>query len=181
MRQFHETTVKYQKTGEDGHPKNVVEKYLIDSVSVTEAEARLVKLMEQITDGDYKITGVVQKKDIEYLECTNEDGIYYRASCRCVLSDSDSGKTVRTTYSLIFRSMTFDEALKFLKQHLSTWLVEVTIANLGETNLEDVLLYNEPDERPIHERMKDGIKKEAKTLDLFTEGGLADQAFDKPQ
>lgn len=179
MVQFHESTVKYQKQDENGNIKSITEKYLIDSVSVTEAEARLVGLMEQLTDGEYKITSVVQKKDVEHLKNPNEDGIFYRASCRCVLTDSDSGATVRTTYSLIFRSVTFDDALKFLKEHLSTWLVEVTIANLGESSIEDVLLYNAPDDRPIHERMKEKIKKiEPKTLDLFAEGGLADQAFD---
>ena len=59
MTQFFECAIRYEKTLDSGMVKKVTEKYLVDALSFTEAEARII---EQITPF---VTGEFMVKDIK--------------------------------------------------------------------------------------------------------------------
>ena len=48
-----EAKVKYMKVNEDGREKKVNEAYLLDAMSYTEAESRIMHEMESVISGDY--------------------------------------------------------------------------------------------------------------------------------
>ena len=50
-----EAKVKYMKVNEDGREKKVNEAYLLDAMSYTEAESRIMHEMESVISGDYYI------------------------------------------------------------------------------------------------------------------------------
>ena len=71
MSQWFETKVKYDKTMlETGAMKSVTEAFLVDALSFTEAEARIIKEMEPYTSGDLTVTVVrkVRLEDVIYHE-----------------------------------------------------------------------------------------------------------------
>ena len=51
-----EAKVKYVKVNEDGREKKVNEAYLLDALSYTEAESRIMHEMESVIKGDYYIS-----------------------------------------------------------------------------------------------------------------------------
>ena len=53
-----EAKVKYMKVNEDGREKKVNEAYLLDAMSYTEAESRIMHEMESVISGDYYISSL---------------------------------------------------------------------------------------------------------------------------
>ena len=47
-----EAKVKYIKVNEDGRERKVTESYLLDAMSYTEAESRIMKEMESVIKGE---------------------------------------------------------------------------------------------------------------------------------
>lgn len=50
-----EGKVKYMRVDEDGRKRKVMEMYLVDAMSYTEAEARIIEEMELVVRGEYYI------------------------------------------------------------------------------------------------------------------------------
>ena len=53
-----ECSVRYDKTQEDGTQKKVTEKHVVDALSFTEAEARLLEDMKPYISGDFEVTAI---------------------------------------------------------------------------------------------------------------------------
>ena len=64
-----EAKVKYVKVNEDGREKKVNEAYLLDALSYTEAESRIMHEMESVIKGDYYIVAAANiDRALENLE-----------------------------------------------------------------------------------------------------------------
>ena len=80
MQRYFECKIRYEKQITDtndkdcGKVKKITETYLVDALSYTEAEARIVKEMAQYIKGEYSITGIKQAKyaEIFYKEQSEE-------------------------------------------------------------------------------------------------------------
>ena len=53
MAVWFEASVKYMKTNEEGRTAKVSEGYMVDALSFTEAEARIVEEMAALISGEY--------------------------------------------------------------------------------------------------------------------------------
>ena len=49
---FYECGVRYDKIAEDGSTKKVTEQYIVDALSFTEAESRIIEEMSPYINGD---------------------------------------------------------------------------------------------------------------------------------
>ena len=67
MHTFFEVRVRYEKTMENGTDKQVTEPYLVDALSFTEAEARIIEEMKPFISGDFKVKAV---KPVSYTHLT---------------------------------------------------------------------------------------------------------------
>ena len=59
MHNWFECSIRYEKVAENGMNRKVTEAYLVDALSFTEAEARIIEVMNQertLTFGKYKGT-----------------------------------------------------------------------------------------------------------------------------
>ena len=52
MHNWFECKINYEKVGEDGIQKKVTEPYLVDALSFTEAEARIIEEMRPYISGE---------------------------------------------------------------------------------------------------------------------------------
>ncbi|NJL12917.1 MAG: DUF4494 domain-containing protein [Microscillaceae bacterium] len=79
--------VKYLRIDEQGNAKQVVEPYLVDAVSFSDAEARIYKEMAQIIPGgEFTVADISRSpyEDIFYFDDTNR--LY---KCKITYSDLD--------------------------------------------------------------------------------------------
>ena len=58
MHSFFEVRIRYEKVMENGQNKKVNEPYLVDALSFTEAEARIIEEMTPFISGDFKVKAV---------------------------------------------------------------------------------------------------------------------------
>ena len=65
MAAWFECKVKYDKLAENGHQKTVTEPYLVDALSFTEAEARIIEEITPFISGDFKVTAVKRTNTAE--------------------------------------------------------------------------------------------------------------------
>lgn len=70
MTKYFTVNVKFKRENDKGKIKTVTERFLVDSMSVTEAEARVVKHLESCAD-EYQISSAGESR---ILEVINADG-----------------------------------------------------------------------------------------------------------
>ena len=150
-----EAKVKYVKINEDGRESKVCPSYLLDAMSYTEAEVRIMSEMESVISGDYHI-GNLKKSNITevvYSEDENDDR-WYKAKVAIIDADEISGKSKTSfTYYLVAAS-NINRALENLEKALATFIVPYEIASIADTPIVDVYPYVSNEEEVIPENLK---------------------------
>lgn len=105
MNNWFTVKVKYTKQLEDGRLKRVTEPYLVDSVSFTDAEARMYEEIGQSVTGEFLITGITKTEyaDIFYYD-DSED--WYKCKLTYVSIDGDEGKEKKITSNFWLQQLT---------------------------------------------------------------------------
>lgn len=76
MANYIETRIRYDKMRDNGTVKRTTEPYLVDALSFTEAEARIVEEMQPFISGDFSVSAVKKTKIAElYRDDTVINGI----------------------------------------------------------------------------------------------------------
>lgn len=139
-----EAKVKYMKVNEDGREKKVNEAYLLDAMSYTEAESRIMHEMESVISGDYYISSLKKSNITELVPSEDEnDDRWYKAKVNIIDADEVSGKGKSTAQYYLVAAADTDRALENLKKNLSTFVVPYEIANISDTKFIDVFPYLE--------------------------------------
>ncbi len=76
MANWFECKIRYDKVMENGMVKKVNEPYLIDALSFTEAEARIIKEMTPFISGDFSVSAVKRTKISEIFRDDTADKWY---------------------------------------------------------------------------------------------------------
>lgn len=139
-----EVKVKYVKVGEDGKEKKVSELYLLDSMSFTEAEARIIEELKEMIQGDFCIEAI-KKSNITELVDSNDanDDKWFKAKVAIIDADSISGREKRSNQYFLVAGSDVDKSLENLQKALSTYVVPFEIVQVGDSNIMDVFPYFE--------------------------------------
>lgn len=141
MYNWFECKVTYDKTLENGTVKKVTEPYLIDALSFTEAEARIIEELKPYISGEFTIADIKRAKLSELFFNENGDR-YYKAKVYFITLDEKSGTEKKTAAQMLIQASDIDEALAELKKGMAGTLADYTIASLTETALMDVFPYS---------------------------------------
>ncbi|RHV96954.1 DUF4494 domain-containing protein [Odoribacter sp. OF09-27XD] len=146
---YFESTVKYMKVNEDGREKKVAEKYLIDAMSYTETETRIIKEMEIIVKGDFYIPSIKKSTIKEVIESEDEnDDKYYLAKVAIIDADEVSGREKSTTDNYLVAAANLDRALERLNESLNTFVVPVESISVADSKIIEVFHYIPNEEIP---------------------------------
>ena len=139
-----EVKVKYVKVGEDGKEKKVSELYLLDSMSFTEAEARIIEEVKEMIQGDFFIEAI-KKSNITELVDSNDanDDKWFKAKVDIIDAVSFSGREKRSNQYFLVAGSDVDKSLENLQKALSTYVVPFEIVQVGDSNIMDVFPYFE--------------------------------------
>lgn len=143
MTVYFECRVQYEKTLEDGIQKKVTESYLLDAVSFTEAEARIVEEVSPFMSGEFAVTDIRRTKFAEIISPEGgADDRWYKAKLVFVTMDEKSGKEKRTPYLCLVRGKGLKGALANLEKGMKGTMGDYDVAAMTETQLLDVFLYS---------------------------------------
>ncbi|HLV43193.1 MAG TPA: DUF4494 domain-containing protein [Brumimicrobium sp.] len=155
MNNWFTVKVKYTKQLEDGRLKRVTEPYLVDSVSFTDAEARIHEEIGQSIQGEFLVTGISKTDyaDIFYYE---DSDVWYKCKLTYVTVDGDEGKEKKISSNFLVTASTVKEAYDRILESLSDMTVSFEVPSIMITPIVEVLPYN-PDldveigRRPLEE------------------------------
>ena len=128
---------------ENGLPKKVVEPYLVDAVSFTEAEKRISKEMQPYISGEFMIAAI-KKANIKELFDTSGGDRWFRCRVIFVVADMEKGTEKKVANNMYVLANDITEALENLKKGLQGTMSDYTIASIAETLILDVFHYVEP-------------------------------------
>lgn len=137
-----EAKVKYVKVGEDGRERKVSEMYLLDAMSYTEAESRIVSEMEMIVKGDYNIASLKKSNISEVVTSEDEtDDRWYKAKVAIIDADEVSGKEKSSYQYYLVAAADTNRALENIEKALATFVVPYEVAGINDTKFMDVFPY----------------------------------------
>lgn len=137
MNNWYECKVKFQKTLENGTQKKVTEAYLVDAMSFTEAENRIIEEMTPYISGEFEVTAV-KKEHIAELFADPEGDRWYRAKVMFITLDEKSGSEKKTASSVLVQAKDFQMAVKNLEDGMKGTMSDWEINTISETAILDV-------------------------------------------
>ena len=142
MHTFFEVRVRYEKVMETGTNKQVTEPYLIDALSFTEAEARIIEEMKPFISGEFKVKAVKQANYSELFFSNDKNAdIWYKAKLAFVTLDEKSGAEKKTYTNILIQALDLRDAVKKLDENMKGTLVDYRIVSISETKIIDVYMY----------------------------------------
>jgi len=131
--------------GEEGLIKRTLESYLVDAMSFTDAEKRIMKEMKPFVSGEFLVTNIKRVKITDLFYNENGDK-WYRCKVNLIIPDEDKGIERKSAVTMMVQASGMLEAVENLIAQMKSSLSDYEIAAVTETLLMDVFTY-EPAEK----------------------------------
>ena len=169
MQTWFESKVKYSKVSQTGKEQMVTESFLLDAVSYTDAETRIIrKMQEMVRGGEFQIVDIKKSKIAEVFPFENGEW-WFKATINLVTVDEDAGKEkkMRTYYMIMGDDL--KEALLRLEESLEFLVIPYVVSALTVSTIVDVFPY-EASESGIPSGYVPLDKESRKDNPIFTDG-----------
>ena len=131
--------VSYQKMMENGFQKKVTEQYLMDALSFTEAEARVIEEMRPFISGEFTVSAVGRARLTEVFLYEGET--YYKVKINFITLDERSGVEKKTPAQMLVEASNIKEAIAVFEEKMKDTLADYVIVSVSETAIMDVFQY----------------------------------------
>ena len=120
---LYEIKANYQRqTGED-NPGKVKETYLVEGLTCSDVEQRLMEVLKSLVWGDLEIPSCKKVQFYDLIPQPDADR-WFKARVELITVE-DNGKETRKAVSILVQGTTIDGALKTLRQHVSSLDCEI--------------------------------------------------------
>ena len=141
MYNWFECKLRYDKMLDTGIQKTVTEPYLVDALSFTEAEARIIEEIKPYISGEFTISDIKRAKFSDTF--FNESGDrYFKARLYFISLDEKSGSEKKTAVNMLVQATILKEAVEIIETEMKKTMIDYTIASVTETALMDVFPYS---------------------------------------
>lgn len=140
-----ESKVRYEKTMENGKNKKVVEPYLVDALSFTEAEAHTIKEVTPFISGEFSIMAI---KRASYDETfLGEGDRYFKCRIAFITLDEKTGAEKKTKSNILVQANNLQAAKDYLVEQMKGTMADYTIEMVKETDIVDIYPYSSKEEK----------------------------------
>ena len=150
MHTWFECKIRYEKTMENGMNKKVTEPYLVDALSFTEAEARIIEEITPFISGEFTVADIKRANYSKLFPCDEEAADrWFKCKLIFITLDEKSGAEKKTSTQVLVQAADLRDAVKKLDEGMKGTMADYQIASVAETPLMDVYPYSaEPDDKP---------------------------------
>ena len=168
MQTWFESKAKYMKISESGRETMITENFLLDAVSFTDAESRMIRQMQQmVKGGEFSVVDIKKSKIAEIFPFDKGEW-WFKVTINLVTIDEEAGKEKKLrTYYLIMAD-DIKQALDRLDESLSYLVIPYVVTSIAVSTIVDVFPYD-PSEAQIPEGYVP-VEKEEEQNPIFTEG-----------
>lgn len=137
MANWFECKVAYTKLMENGLQKKVNEPYLVDALSFTEAEARIIDEVTPFISGDFSVSAVKRTKISEIFWDDSADK-WYLVKVAFITIDEKTAVEKKTTTLILVAAPDFKGALDAFMEGMKGTMADFEIVSITETPIMDV-------------------------------------------
>lgn len=140
--EWFEVKIAYEKTMEDGLQKKVKETYVVDALSFTEGEGRMIDEMAAYISGEFNVADMKKAsyKEIFFSDFDGDDR-WYKAKLQFITIDEKTDKEKRTNVWYLIQAGSFNGAVKAIDEVMGSTMIDYVIASMAETVIMDVFEY----------------------------------------
>ena len=167
MQTWFESKVKYMKVSESGKESMVTENFLLDAVSFTDAETRMIrKMQEMVKGGEFQVVDIKKSKIAEVFPF--DDGEWwFKVTVNLVTIDEEAGREKKLRAYYLIMADDIKEVLKRLDESLSYLVIPYVTSAIAVSTIVDVFPYK-PSESMVPEGFVPVEKEEHNPI--FTDG-----------
>ena len=136
-----ECKVSYEKLMDNGMQKKVTEPYLVDALSFTEAEARIIEEVKPYISGEFTVTGIKRAR-ISELFFNDAGDRYYRIKVNFITLDEKSGAEKKTSVQMLVQASDIKESIAKLEEGMKGSMADYVIASVSETMIMDIFPFS---------------------------------------
>ena len=138
---FYEVKIQYHKMQEDGKEKKVTEQYVVEALTFTEAESRIIEEMTPYISGEFD---VVSEKIAPYNEIflsdRTDDDKWFISKVGFITLDERTDKEKKQTFRYLVQAATSELALDYTKEMFSHGMSDYCIEAVQDTPTLEVFL-----------------------------------------
>ena len=137
-----ECKIRYEKTLENGMVKKVTEPYLVDALSFTEAEARIIEEMTPFISGEFTVSDI-KRANYSELFFSEEEAAdrWFKCKLTFITLDEKSGAEKKTSTNVLVQAADLRDAVKKLDEGMKGSMADYIISSMAETAIMDVYTY----------------------------------------
>ena len=141
MNSWYTIKVKFTKEFTDGTLKRVTEPYLVNSMSFTEAEARIYKEVGEYVRGEFLVTSIA-KTDFADIFAYDDSDTWFKAKLTYSTEDADTGKEKKFNNNYLVSAHNIKEAYERLEESLKGLMVTFEIPSISKTQIMEIFPYD---------------------------------------
>ena len=141
-----ECKIRYEKIMEDGLPKKVSEVYVVDALSFSEAEERIIEEMSSYISGEIEIVDVkiAPYREIFFADDNLADQ-WFKAKLSFITIDERSNKEKRTSMMYLVNAGNISSAISNIDKVMSGTMIDYVTTSISATKIFDVFEYKKKD------------------------------------
>lgn len=147
MANWFECKAKYDKVQENGAVKATPESYLVDALSFTEAEARIIEELTPFVSGELTVESVKRTRIYEIFWDDSADK-WYMVKYAIITIDEKSAVEKRSMVTAMVAANDFRGALDNFMEGMKGTLADFEIVSIAETKIMDVYKVNLDGSKP---------------------------------
>ena len=138
--------IAYEKVMENGMVKKVTEAYLVDALSFTEAEARIIEEMAPYISGEFSVADVSKARysEIFFADDNLNASYWYKVKMGFITLDEKTCSEKKTFTNVLVQAPDFRDAVKRLDAGMKGCMSDYIIDSVAETPIMDVYPYEAP-------------------------------------
>lgn len=137
MRNYFLVKIKYEKTAEEGKIVKVSEQYLVDALSFTECEARIIEEMQPFISGEFEVAAISKYRLAETF--LGEGERYFRAKVSFITLDEEKGVERKQSVFMLVQADNVKQAEANLQEGMKGSMADYEVPSITETKIIEVL------------------------------------------
>ena len=141
-----ECKIRYEKTMEDGLPKKINEVYVVDALSFSEAEERIIAEMSSYISGEIEIVDVkiAPYREVFFADDNLADQ-WFKAKLSFITIDERTNKEKRTSTMYLVNAGNISSAINNIDKVMSGTMIDYVTTSISAAKIFDVFEYKKKD------------------------------------
>ena len=141
-----ECKIRYEKIMEDGLPKKINDVYVVDALSFSEAEERIIEEMSSYISGEIEIVDVkIAPYGEIFFADDNLADQWFKAKLSFITIDERSNKEKRTSMMYLVNAGNISSAINNIDKVMSGTMIDYVTTSISATKIFDVFEYKKKD------------------------------------